>query len=225
MRHAIAITTAFAVGVFPFLAGCGSTTQAASAPTVTVTITKEPQPTPTVTKTKPGPTVTKTKPGPTVTVTKTKSTQTFSTPEEDPGQGYGGGGGNCDPNYEGACVPVVSDDLNCADIGQSVRVVGVDRHGSIVTVTATAASPTDDRVQGLGRGLLGPRPVPVSSADVSSLVSPPSHAALSRLYPIQGRRGGHMLCASASSCSSPTPRSHLAASGCHIGCRAEGSST
>jgi len=34
----------------------------------------------------------------------------------------------CDENYSG-CVPVVSYDLDCADIGRSVRVYGYDRHG------------------------------------------------------------------------------------------------
>jgi hypothetical protein len=32
----------------------------------------------------------------------------------------------CDPNYEGACVPIVPYDLNCADIGAMVTVVGDD---------------------------------------------------------------------------------------------------
>jgi hypothetical protein len=32
----------------------------------------------------------------------------------------------CDPNYEGACVPIVPYDLNCADIGAEVTVVGDD---------------------------------------------------------------------------------------------------
>lgn len=34
----------------------------------------------------------------------------------------------CDPNYAGACVPIVSWDLDCADIGASVTVVGSDIH-------------------------------------------------------------------------------------------------
>jgi resuscitation-promoting factor RpfB len=34
---------------------------------------------------------------------------------------------NCDPNYSG-CVPRVSYDLDCADIGYSVRVLGNDPH-------------------------------------------------------------------------------------------------
>jgi resuscitation-promoting factor RpfB len=34
----------------------------------------------------------------------------------------------CDPNYTG-CVPIVSYDLDCADIGFSVQVIGVDIHG------------------------------------------------------------------------------------------------
>lgn len=36
---------------------------------------------------------------------------------------------NCDPNYSGGCVPIVSYDLDCPDIGFSVRVIGTDRHG------------------------------------------------------------------------------------------------
>ena len=35
--------------------------------------------------------------------------------------------GNCDPNYS-PCVPNVSYDLDCADIGFSVTVIGVDKH-------------------------------------------------------------------------------------------------
>lgn len=35
---------------------------------------------------------------------------------------------NCDPNYAGACVPIVSWDLDCADIGESVTVLGSDVH-------------------------------------------------------------------------------------------------
>lgn len=35
---------------------------------------------------------------------------------------------NCDPNYSGACVPIVGLDLDCADIGQSLTVVGSDIH-------------------------------------------------------------------------------------------------
>lgn len=35
---------------------------------------------------------------------------------------------NCDPNYSGACVPIVSWDLDCADIGESVTVIGSDIH-------------------------------------------------------------------------------------------------
>ena len=45
----------------------------------------------------------------------------------------GGGTGavltsSCDPNYSGYCVPNVSYDLDCPDIGHMVYVVGVDRH-------------------------------------------------------------------------------------------------
>jgi len=35
---------------------------------------------------------------------------------------------NCDPNYSGACVPIVSWDLDCADIRQTVKVEGTDIH-------------------------------------------------------------------------------------------------
>ncbi len=35
----------------------------------------------------------------------------------------------CDPNYTGTCVPIVSYDLNCDDIDGSVTVVGSDPHG------------------------------------------------------------------------------------------------
>lgn len=35
---------------------------------------------------------------------------------------------NCDPNYT-PCVPKVNYDLNCSDIGFSVRVIGTDIHG------------------------------------------------------------------------------------------------
>jgi endonuclease YncB( thermonuclease family) len=38
------------------------------------------------------------------------------------------GTGKCDPNYGGTCVPVVSYDLDCADISGPVRVLGVDVH-------------------------------------------------------------------------------------------------
>lgn len=34
---------------------------------------------------------------------------------------------DCDPNYS-PCIPNVSYDLNCADIGMTVRVIGSDRH-------------------------------------------------------------------------------------------------
>ena len=35
---------------------------------------------------------------------------------------------DCDPNYAGGCVPNVSYDLDCPDIGFAVQVVGNDRH-------------------------------------------------------------------------------------------------
>lgn len=39
--------------------------------------------------------------------------------------------GKCDPNYEGACVPIYEQagDLDCADIASAVTVVGFDPHG------------------------------------------------------------------------------------------------
>jgi len=37
-------------------------------------------------------------------------------------------GGGCDPNYSG-CVPISSADLDCADVGFSVQIIGVDIHG------------------------------------------------------------------------------------------------
>jgi hypothetical protein len=36
--------------------------------------------------------------------------------------------GACDPNYQGACVPPAPPDLDCSDIGTTVRVVGSDPH-------------------------------------------------------------------------------------------------
>jgi hypothetical protein len=46
------------------------------------------------------------------------------------GSGTGSGiASSCDPNYSGYCVPNVSYDLNCPDIGHMVIVVGVDHHG------------------------------------------------------------------------------------------------
>ena len=38
-------------------------------------------------------------------------------------------GSNCDPNYSGGCVPLVSYDLDCPDISFSVKVIGSDPHG------------------------------------------------------------------------------------------------
>jgi hypothetical protein len=35
----------------------------------------------------------------------------------------------CDTNYSGGCVPIVSYDLDCPDIGFRVYVVGNDKHG------------------------------------------------------------------------------------------------
>lgn len=55
-------------------------------------------------------------------------------PGPDPGQYYDEqieedfSAGDCDPNYDGACVPLVSYDLDCPDIQGPVYVVGVDVH-------------------------------------------------------------------------------------------------
>lgn len=56
-------------------------------------------------------------PGKTVTVVVAKPR-----PEPEPSS-------SCDPNYSGYCVPVVSYDLDCADVGSFFQVVGTDRHG------------------------------------------------------------------------------------------------
>jgi micrococcal nuclease len=37
--------------------------------------------------------------------------------------------GRCDPNYTGACVPPFPPDVDCADVGRPVTVVGSDPHG------------------------------------------------------------------------------------------------
>lgn len=47
----------------------------------------------------------------------------YAVPEEVPADD------GCDPNYEGACVPDVPYDLDCADIDGPVYVVGSDPHG------------------------------------------------------------------------------------------------
>lgn len=36
---------------------------------------------------------------------------------------------DCDPNYQGPCIPIVSYDLDCPDINGPVYVVGYDVHG------------------------------------------------------------------------------------------------
>jgi hypothetical protein len=36
--------------------------------------------------------------------------------------------GGCDPGYQGACVPYAPPDLDCDDIGTTVRVIGSDPH-------------------------------------------------------------------------------------------------
>jgi hypothetical protein len=44
--------------------------------------------------------------------------------------GGGGSGDRCDPNYAGACIPIVNYDLDCSDIpDRNFRVVGRDIHG------------------------------------------------------------------------------------------------
>jgi len=35
---------------------------------------------------------------------------------------------NCDPNYEGACIPLNSSDLDCVDVPSGIKVVGSDKH-------------------------------------------------------------------------------------------------
>ena len=37
--------------------------------------------------------------------------------------------GDCDPNYDGACVPLVDFDLDCPDVEGPVYVIGTDVHG------------------------------------------------------------------------------------------------
>ena len=36
---------------------------------------------------------------------------------------------DCDSNYSGYCVPIVSNDLNCKDVGSNFRLIGRDIHG------------------------------------------------------------------------------------------------
>jgi hypothetical protein len=48
--------------------------------------------------------------------------------EQQPAQEPSADTGACDPNYT-PCVPLVSYDLDCADIGFSVTVIGSDPHG------------------------------------------------------------------------------------------------
>lgn len=55
-------------------------------------------------------------------VTQVTSIGTYVAPPPPPTQS------SCDPNYTGGCVPVVSYDLDCPDIGFSVTVVGTDKH-------------------------------------------------------------------------------------------------
>jgi micrococcal nuclease len=44
--------------------------------------------------------------------------------------GGSGGSGNCDPNYEGACIPPYPPDLDCSEVSASgFRSVGSDPHG------------------------------------------------------------------------------------------------
>jgi micrococcal nuclease len=49
--------------------------------------------------------------------------------QADSGSG-GQSGSNCDPNYQGACIPPYPPDLNCDDVGATgFRSVGSDPHG------------------------------------------------------------------------------------------------
>jgi hypothetical protein len=66
--------------------------------------------------------------GETVTVVVAKPRPQPPAPEivEDPPEPLDG---PCDPNYSGGCVPLVSGDLDCADISGSVSIVGSDPHG------------------------------------------------------------------------------------------------
>jgi Protein of unknown function (DUF1524) len=61
-------------------------------------------------------------PGPTSTPTPNPTPTPSPTPSSTPG------GGSCDPNYAGYCVPIVPYDLDCGDIRHRVIVVGVDIH-------------------------------------------------------------------------------------------------
>jgi hypothetical protein len=37
---------------------------------------------------------------------------------------------SCDPNYAGACIPIVGHDLNCPDVGvKRFQSIGSDPHG------------------------------------------------------------------------------------------------
>lgn len=63
----------------------------------------------------------RTKPAPKVTAPKPKPVAPAPAPKPAPRS-------NCDPNYT-PCVPNVSYDLDCPDIGFSVRVIGSDPHG------------------------------------------------------------------------------------------------
>jgi hypothetical protein len=51
--------------------------------------------------------------------------------EPNDGGGNGGDASNCDPSYEGACIPPYEQtgDLDCADVSGPFSVVGSDPHG------------------------------------------------------------------------------------------------
>ena len=50
-------------------------------------------------------------------------------PDDKPAQ-VSGGGGNCDPNYSGACIPAYPPDLDCSEVGATnFRSTGSDPHG------------------------------------------------------------------------------------------------
>ena len=56
------------------------------------------------------------------------NTYTAPAPKPAPAPSAPAPSSNCDPNYTGGCVPVVSYDLDCGDISFSVRVIGTDKH-------------------------------------------------------------------------------------------------
>jgi micrococcal nuclease len=56
--------------------------------------------------------------------------QPRTTPAPAPAPARPRSGGNCDPNYSGACIPVYPPDVDCDDVpATNFRVVGSDPHG------------------------------------------------------------------------------------------------